>query len=306
VPDGHYRRAVPGTAIVFGVDDGFVLPLGVALRSLVANSPAALVDTDVIVLHEELAPASVSRLRCHAEALGDGLRLVPWRLRDEGYRTAPNGTRANSLRLFMDRVLPEHGRALYLDCDLLILDDLAPLLATDMGGLPLAAVRDPFQPTYGRSGLVMPGWQELGIPPDREYFNSGVMLFDLETCRRERLFDRAIRFLTEHPEHVGVGDQDALNLAVDDRWLRLDRAWNTAPMSAVVVDGCMAYGMDDVVPLQTLVDEEPAARVMHYMTQLKPWRAGYPVGPALRRYGRFLLEARAAEVRAGIQAAAST
>jgi lipopolysaccharide biosynthesis glycosyltransferase len=291
---------VPGTAIVFGVDEGFVVALSVALRSLLANSPAGVAGVDVIVLYEQLRPASVARLRCHGETLGDRLRLVPWRLREQGYATAQTGTRANSLRLFMDRVLPEHDRALYLDSDILVLDDLAPLLGADLDGLPLAAVRDPFQPTYGRSNFVMPGWRELGIPADREYFNSGVVLFDLGTCRRERLFDRAVHFLERHPEQVCIGDQDALNWAVDDRWLRLDRAWNTAPMSSVVVNGCMAYRMNDVVPLRTLVDEEPAARVMHYMSQLKPWRAGYPPGPALSRYGRFLLEVKVAETRAGL------
>jgi lipopolysaccharide biosynthesis glycosyltransferase len=292
---------VSRTAIAFGVDDGFVVALSVALRSLLANSPAALADTDVVILHEGLDPASVRRLRCHGEALGDRLRFVRWQLRGQGYRIPAAGVSAGSLRVFLDRVLPDHGRALHLDCDVLVQGDLSPLLGVDLGGLPLAAVRDPLHPLYGRSALVMPGWRELGIPADREYFNSGVMLFDLEACRRERLFDRALRFQEQHPEHVRFWDQDALNWAVDDRWLRLDRAWNTAPMSALVIDGCIVYRLDDVVPLPTLLEEEPTARIVHYLTGQKPWRVGYPVGPALRRYSRFLLEARAAEVRADIQ-----
>lgn len=300
--------AVPGTPIVFGVDDRFTVALSVALRSLVAHDHAGLANTEVIVLHEELSPASIRRLRCHGEALGSRLRLVRHELPDRAYNLSRGATRANYLRLVMDRALPDHGRALYLDSDVLVLGDLTPLLATDLGGHPVAAVRDPFHGVY-RHGSVLPGWEGLGIPPDREYFNSGVMLLELETCRRERLFDHALRFLEERPDCIRWWDQDALNWAVEDRWLRLSRSWNTPPASALVTAGRVCYTMEDVIPLRTLVDEEPAARIMHFMTRVKPWALDFPRSPARRLYARFLLEARIAEERcdrASAQAVAST
>jgi lipopolysaccharide biosynthesis glycosyltransferase len=285
------------TPIVFGVDDRYVVGLGVALRSLVAHNRDHLAEMEVIVLHEDLSPEAIRRVRCHGEELGDRLRLLRCHLPDRGYDVSRGATRANYLRLFMDRVLPDRDRVLYLDSDVLVLGDLAPLLATDLGELPLAAVRDPTQGVY-RYGNALPGWRELGIPPDREYFNSGVMLARLEQCRRAGLFERALRFMEERPDCIVWWDQDALNWAVDDRWLRLDRTWNAAPMSALIGEQSCGYGMEEVVPLRTLLDEELRARILHYMSWLKPWNPQFPIGPARIRYARFLLEAQAAERRA--------
>lgn len=288
----------PATPVVFGIDDNYSVDLAVALRSLVVHNRANLATMEVIVLYEHLGADSMRRLHGNGQALGSRFRLLRCDLPDRAYKLSPSVKRANYLRLFIDRVLEDYDRALYLDSDVLVLSDLAPLLAADLGELPLAAVQDPIHGRY-RYGSVLPGWKELGIPPDREYFNSGVLLLQLETCRRDRLFERALRFVEERPDCIRWPDQDALNWAVDDRWLRLGRAWNTAPVSPYVGLPNIHHPAEDEMPLRMLADEEPAARIMHYMTDFRPWSVEFPDGPARRRYLRFLLEAQVIAKRFG-------
>jgi lipopolysaccharide biosynthesis glycosyltransferase len=83
-------------------------------------------------------------------------------------------TIATYFRLFIPRIFSAYRRMLYLDCDLAVLADVAELFNGDLGGKSLGAVRD----------FSAGNWEHLSakfLLGDRwqEYFNSGVMVFDI-------------------------------------------------------------------------------------------------------------------------------
>jgi lipopolysaccharide biosynthesis glycosyltransferase len=282
--------------VVFGVDDEYTVPLTVALQSLHDCDEQLAQRLDLVVLHEALSAQSLALLDFHSHRLG--LRLVTQAVSLPGltYNLAFGGTRANYLRLAIPEVLSGEDRVLYLDADVVVCAGLAPLLHTDLHGLPLGAVRDPVNPTYER-GRALPSWRELGIPGDREYFNSGVLLVDLVAARRDRLFERAFDVVANHADRLRLWDQDALNVAAADRWHRLDRRWNTAPFSALLRTPWIRYAAEDLVPVTELVGGEADAAVMHYVSPAKPWKGLLPDGPANVLYQRHLAAVRAAERR---------
>ncbi|MDR1560762.1 MAG: hypothetical protein LBS23_00170, partial [Holosporaceae bacterium] len=67
----------------------------------------------------------------------------------------------------------------------------------------------------------------------REYFGSGVMLFDIEKARKENLTDKSCRYLftQENYKNLYKGlffeDQDALNAVCIDNVKLLDEKWNS-------------------------------------------------------------------------------
>ena len=275
----------PLPPVVCCVDDGYVQPLSVLLESLAAipeNSGVRL-----LVIHENLAAASQDLLQRHGDRLGIDIGL-----RRAGPPAAGpvSGwvSRAVYLRLEIGQTLGPLGTVLYLDADTLVLGDLRPLLRTPLGGAPLGAVRDPQNPVIG-AGIALPAWASLGLPHGRDYFNSGVMLLALPECERQGLFTRARRFLAEHPDKVTLWDQDALNVAVGDRWLRLDRRWNTFGISALAAQP--GYRHDDAEPyspLATLLADEPDASILHFAGPAKPWQDEYPAGWLRTTYRKFL------------------
>ncbi|MFD6530893.1 glycosyltransferase family 8 protein [Streptomyces sp. NPDC060184] len=286
--------AEPVRRLVFAVDESYCLPLTVAWLSLRRTNPELADRLRIDVLYEELSDTAADRLRRHADLLRLQVTLRPVSLEPIRYPTGFGGANANYLRLVIPEIYRDCDKLLYLDSDLVIRGDLEGLLGTDLGGAPIGAVRDPLNPLVGR-GRALPGWSKLGIPAEREYFNSGVLMIDPLACRSERLFERALAFIASHPEHIRLWDQDALNWAAEDRWHRLNPRWNVFPVSALLRTPWVRYTTEDVTPLDALDRLEEEAAVLHFASPAKPWKGLLPECPSAVLYEKLLDAVRKAD-----------
>jgi lipopolysaccharide biosynthesis glycosyltransferase len=154
------------------------------------------------------------------------------------------------LRLTLDRNLaPSYERVLYLDADVLAVDDLRPLLASRLNGKTLAAVPDLGIVTSIRE-KVAAHRAELDLADGQLYFNSGVLLLDWPATLSRDALGRTRAMLTTRPRWRAP-DQDALNLALENEWQPIDYRWN--------VTGLLQEG--NVVT--------PA--ICHFTASEKPW-----------------------------------
>lgn len=271
--------------IVFGVDDDYVGPLLVALTSLATNGGVRSGEAAVVVLHRALSAQSQDRIARVASALGLDLDFRAVDLDSSEYPVTRWISSAAYLRLSVADAIPSAGRALYLDCDLVVLREVAPLFTRDLDA-PIGAVRDMPNPTLS-CGPAIPGHEQLGIPGTREYFNTGVMLIDLPAWRESDLGRRSAVFLAEHPEHVEFWDQCALNVMADDRWTRLPLEYNCLPLSAFMPALVDRYRGGGSLPLDEALAVEERARILHFAGPFKPWMEGFPEGQARARYRTF-------------------
>jgi lipopolysaccharide biosynthesis glycosyltransferase len=188
-------------------------------------------------------------------------------------------------------MITDHQRVLYLDSDMLVLGEIERLLRADLSGLPIGAVQDSQHPVVGK-GISLPGWRDLGIDEGRPYFNSGVLLMDLEHEDQSEIVAKALDVLQYKPEAIMFWDQDALNYAVDGRWKQLDARWNTLAISPLVgLPGFLHDAGEETFPLPTLIAREPRARILHFAGPAKPWTADYPDGPMKDLYRTFSADA---------------
>jgi UDP-D-galactose:(glucosyl)LPS alpha-1,3-D-galactosyltransferase len=269
--------------IVCCIDDGFVPPLCVLMQSLAVVHREATARFTFIIIFRDLSDAGQRSIREHGDRLGLSVDLRQVPPPDSRYPEFRTGSDATYTRLAIPEVIPDHRIVLYLDVDLIILRDLRPLLTQPLAGAPFAAVLDPTKPLLGL-GRALPGWPGLGLQGDREYFNNGVTLLDVDECRRQELFLKASRFLIDHPDNVRYWDQDAMNWASTGDWLRLDRTWNTFALSPLVQLGEYVHRAECVLPLGQLLAEEETAAVLHFAGPRKPWMQDYPAGPHRDRY----------------------
>ena len=162
-------------------------------------------------------------------------------------------------RLLISRLLPASvERVLYLDCDTIVLGNLAGLVSRDMGGKAVLAVRD------GEAESVRRAYNLA------HYVNSGVMLLDLGKWRRldyaRKCLDQAV--LGPHP--LAYADQCCLNLALADDIGLLEPEWNHFVRSRAGAEDRSAV----------------APKILHYVGADKPWQAWYanPLGKAYWTY----------------------
>jgi lipopolysaccharide biosynthesis glycosyltransferase len=162
---------------------------------------------------------------------------------------------------------------LFLDPDLLVLDDVAGVWNADLGEAALAAVTDQAIPRCA-SPRGVKECRRLGIPEDAPYFNAGVMLIDLARWRALDILSRALVYMRQYRGRMDFFHQEALNAILWHRWRPLDERWNLIASLAG-----RPYGpRGATVPLD--------AGIVHFAGAFKPWqmRTG---GPFAARYGAF-------------------
>ena len=170
-------------------------------------------------------------------------------------------TKAMWYRIFLPELVPEAERMLYLDVDTLALDDIAPLWQLDMAGFYVGAVTNVLMPHHRHRPA------SLGLAND-SYFNSGVLLMNLDAMRREGTSAELHRYAKRHRE-LEWPDQDALNVVLGSRRLALRPRWNAMnslrfPWAAEV------FAADELEEAR----RRPAIRHFEGPADNKPWHRG--------------------------------
>lgn len=165
-------------------------------------------------------------------------------------------------RILLPELLPEVERVLYLDADTLVLQDLSPLWALDLADYPLAAVEDVQDPAHAHVPL------QIGLARREDYFNSGVMLMNLEVMRAQH-FTEALLEVARSRQVQDFPDQIALNILVKGYWLHLPPKWNC--MSPFIEQSDRAGEVAVRTPEQRLAAASPC--ILHFEGD---WRRGKP------------------------------
>jgi lipopolysaccharide biosynthesis glycosyltransferase len=172
-------------------------------------------------------------------------------------------------------------KVVWLDCDLLVLEDLARLWREPFGQHLLLAVQDERVPCVAsRFGIA--SYRELGLPPHAHYFNAGVLVVDVARWRAEGVGRRAAAYLAQTGDRVCYYDQEALNAVLAGAWGALDRRWNTNPSL-----GWLLRGSDRANGTAPGLAAPPW--IAHFTGHLKPWAYGGR-GPFHTLYYRYVDE----------------
>lgn len=163
-------------------------------------------------------------------------------------------------RVMLPSILPDLEKILYLDCDVLVLDSLQQLWNTPLNDAGVACARDAID--YMRQDRSQTDhFARLGFRAEDHYFNSGVMLMNLEKMRKRNLERRFFVVREQIDSFIRFSDQDVFNMIYRKDHIELDQKWNyQAPM---------AYFPNEIFYIGNF---RPA--IIHYTTDEKPWKAG--------------------------------
>ena len=161
--------------IVCGADTRYVRPLGVMLRSVVANlSPNR--KATVYILDAGIEPKHKAEVTATWDPELVTAHWIP--TEDGAFDGVPLWGRMPVTTYYKLRIAdmlpPAVRRAIWLDCDLVVVSDLARLWDTDCGDHHVMAVQDSIVPLVS-SPFGVTHYTQLGIPATAKYFNAGVM-----------------------------------------------------------------------------------------------------------------------------------
>lgn len=174
-------------------------------------------------------------------------------------------------RLALYEMLPDYDKILYLDADLVVMDDVAKLYAEDMTGFLIGAALD--ADTAGLYNGYEPGKKNymdniLKIKEPYKYFQAGVVILNLEEFRKTFKLPEILQFSGSYEWELL--DQDILNYLCQGRVKYVDMAWN------VMVDfdfkrireiiGIAPYHLNK---MYHEARREP--KIIHYAGPQKPW-----------------------------------
>jgi lipopolysaccharide biosynthesis glycosyltransferase len=251
------------THVLFCADRRFFQHMAVAAVSLaaVARSPLQIhvmsCDADAAAeakLREALRPFDRVDVAVHHV---DPARLadlfVDRHLSKEAY-----------LRFLAPEVLPgDVDRVVYLDSDVVVLDDVSALFAVDLQGKAVGAAPDLDWSGHAPTDRL----RALGVDPAAPYVNSGVLVMDLARWRRDGLSRRLLDFAAQKGALLLRHDQDALNAVLRDDIRLIDRRWN---LQVLLLSHWARRGL----PLDHAATAEARRRpaILHFSTADKPWK----------------------------------
>jgi len=212
--------------IAYVLSREFLVPFMASATSVVEN--ASVENLQITVLHkkQELGPEHQQKIR---EQISCSVRFVG--ISDGRLQALDNprfGVEAFYKLLVPQALAPAH-KAIYLDCDTIVLGDIAELYDVDVSDHVLAAVQDVWIPYVSAPDGVL-RWEQLGYEADTPFFNSGVLLLNLRRLRRMDLVERTKVYVQAHRERMNkMGDQEVQNALLAGRWKELDLAWNVLP-----------------------------------------------------------------------------
>ncbi len=238
-------------------DRKFVQHTAVMLTSLSINGD--IPEATILVAAFQLNDADRAVLRAGAGQMADRMRFIDITREmsqdvdterfTDGYPVAVLG------RLFIPYyIYTPGGRLLTLDSDMIINAGVSSLFCMDLVDDFFAATQD-----YPREY-------------DLDYFNSGMMLTDVDGYKLHDIGRRSLRWLAAQSNHPLLPDQDALNETVGSHWYRLERTWNF---------------YDNV---NATTEDFEAAAIAHFASHPKPWdEIDHPGRPLYNQYLSILI-----------------
>jgi lipopolysaccharide biosynthesis glycosyltransferase len=183
----------------------------------------------VKVLDGGLSQASRDTLASLVERIGKHARLDFVKTDPSIFDKATLGPGQSHMaycRILLPRLL-DVPRLIYLDCDVLVFRDLSQLFDFELSpGKLVAAVPDSETLFLADDSLVVA--RAMKLPAEGSYFNSGVMLMDLDGLRKQDFFQRALEFLNGWTRHYRFWDQSAINFLLHGKIDTLPEYWNRA------------------------------------------------------------------------------
>lgn len=259
--------------IVLSASETFAPYCAATIQSVVNHSSPER-QYDIMVLEQSMTDKTKKRLQSMANHYDNiSIRTINVSRFFSNYKLSvyEHFSVETYFRLLIPELLFSYEKILYLDSDLIILQDIAELFDTDLTGYAFAGV-----PDVVSMGTVN-GWK----PEMVDYYtkrvrmknllmqvNAGVLLFNLPEIRRQYTAKELVRY-AEYANFT-FADQDVINSLFEGQIKWLDFTWNVQNDEKDNLRGYVAtFAPQKYYKLSQDSIKKP--KIIHYIGAVKPW-----------------------------------
>ncbi|UKK74840.1 glycosyltransferase family 8 protein [Segatella bryantii] len=263
--------------ILLSTDDNYVMPTGVLMTSICENTKSEV--TFYIMTNADFKDESRSSLKRNIAKYNQNIVFIP--VQPSATKDFPFGrpdqpthvSVATYYRLLITNLLPKNvDKIIYLDGDMIVMDDIADYFNEDVDGYAVGAVIDQDMDENVKD-------ERLEYPKQDGYFNAGSLLINLKYWREHHAYEEFIKVMHEKSNIIIFHDQDVLNYVFHDKKKWLSPRYNIQT-EFLVAKKVARYGKELIKAIKN-----PLA--IHFcMRGSKPWmiRCDNPFTEVWRKY----------------------
>jgi lipopolysaccharide biosynthesis glycosyltransferase len=244
-----YKGEIP---VFFAVDYKYAPMLGVTLRSMLQNASQEYFYK-IYVLTTNLAEDLKEKVYASTDAKNVSIEFISLKEKLDAYSNMFHlrdyYSQETYFRLFIASLYPEYDKVLYLDSDLLILDDISKMYNAELGDNLLGAIVEETVLTINEFGEYVE--KALGVKR-QNYFNAGIIVINTKKYREEKIQEKFVKLLNRFPFNIDQ-DQAYLNVLCKDRVHYYDLGWNKTSFENPAFDN-------------------KDLKIVHYKMMWRPWK----------------------------------
>lgn len=259
--------------ICFAANDKYIPLLSVTLSSIIENSNPEK-NYDVVVLMTSVSDENQVEIRklvtnhpnFSVRFINVGPYVFGYSFYTESDPTNTKFTDEIYYRVLVPALMPSYDNVIFLDADLVVLDDISKILDEDYSDVLVGAVRDYegisncYDKNYEKTRYRI---NELGIKNFDNYFLSGVLVMNVKKFNEQ--FEMTDLLNLAVSKNWKQFDQDLLNYLCQDSLKIIDASWD------FLED---IYGTYQKLPkklFEEFLKSEKNPKIIHYSGSRKPW-----------------------------------
>lgn len=243
--------------VAFTIDNNYPIFTMLAINSILQNNTSNS-DYKFFIVENNLTDKNKAKMRKYVKARHQEIEFfnIDTKVIDDGkwfFGFSNRITPIGMARIMLPQILPSDvHRVIYMDGDTLVIEDLKKLFDEDLKGK-----------AFGMSPNIINYSDVVDFKTYSPYLNSGVILMDLDKCRKNHVTDKMLGFIKKNFKlFIYKGDkegsflypdQDLINIVLIDDLKTLPQRWNNQNI------------------LGTYMTKLNDGGVLHYIGPVKPW-----------------------------------
>lgn len=241
-------------------DQNYIKPFQTMIKSLSVSNPNEVFH--ICLMHSSISQEQLQELEAYCGA--HRMILSPILIDRTFFEDAPVSRQYPQemyYRLVAPLLLPPTlDRILYLDPDILVINPVRPLWELSLGENIFAAA------SHSSVFEIMNDVNRARLGKEHDYFNTGVLLIDLEKARAVVTADDVFGYVREQADKLLLPDQDVFNVLYGHRTLQIDDAifnYDVRYFSAYLLKSDGQHTMNWVMRNTVF---------LHFCGRHKPWK----------------------------------